>query len=95
MLSEISFDDQVIESVGLLEDPEDYESPTNWPSWCDEFRWVPCPEDEPYQPTEEDLDELARWSAEVEAREREYHDAMEWLDCVEALEDERRLEGVL
>jgi hypothetical protein len=52
--------------------------------------WEP-PIDEPeYVPTRADLDELSRWSAEVEARQREYYDAMDYLDCYDARDDELR-----
>jgi hypothetical protein len=54
-------DDAVIECGAC--DPE-YGEPEGWPEWVDADRWEPTPDDvawlnhEPYQPTDQDWDDL-------------------------------------
>jgi hypothetical protein len=70
-----------------LKDPED------WPAWTDE-RWEPASEPEveepePYQPTDADWADYRQWSEALERR-RDYEEAMEFADCLEAREDADR-----
>lgn len=63
-------DDAVIECGAC--DPE-YGDPETWPAWVDDWRYSPTEADSvwaaqnlelppPFEPTDADLDEMARWS---------------------------------
>jgi hypothetical protein len=58
-------DDDIIECTACDPDAGDAET---WPSWTDAFRFVPTPDDvawlnhEPYQPTDQDWDDMALYS---------------------------------
>jgi hypothetical protein len=85
----VCFDDQLAELVAELEDPEEYLEPYDWPDWTDDHLWAPGADHVAYEPTAADWDDYRQWSEELERR-RDFEQAMELLDCIEAREDADR-----
>ena len=100
------FDDQVIESIGMLEDDQDYESPLDWPDEWDQDRWEPGQDDETgldpladvWNPTieperyEPTPDDLREYAAWSESleRDRDFVEAMALADIADAEHERRR-----
>lgn len=104
----VSFDDQVIECAAAFDDPCDYDSPDDWPSEWDNDSWELGPEDDPadeprptfeepaYEPTPDDLREMAEMFGQWDAERREAQIAdTEWADRMEREEFERRRERLV